>query len=177
LVRRGPSFIWTIIPAISITVISRSWSFAGQFLRRCVPSRPRRNSHRTRPDRIRWLARRRLWRALCLPVDSERVPRVRKIVEAARAIQLPRLETCPRRGQGVALQQSAHRDGVAGFHLHFLEQRKQAGGHALDYRLRAGKVQICTVHDLRVELPTSAEFLKTNFEDRALNEKINAAEG
>lgn len=67
--------------------------------------------------------------------------------------------------------------GVAGFHLHFLQQDKHAGGHALDYRLRAGKVQICTVHDLRVELPTSAEFLRTNFEDRALNEKIKAAEG
>ena len=34
--------------------------------------------------------------------------------------------------------------GVAGFHLHFLRQDRQAGGHALDYRLRAGKVQICT---------------------------------
>ena len=67
--------------------------------------------------------------------------------------------------------------GVAGFHLHFLRQDKQAGGHALDYQLRSGKVQICTVRDLRVELPTSAEFLKTNFEDRALNEKIKAAEG
>jgi acetolactate decarboxylase len=67
--------------------------------------------------------------------------------------------------------------GVAGFHLHFLRQDKQAGGHALDYRLRAGKVQICTVHDLQVELPTSAEFLKTNIEDQALNEKIKAAEG
>jgi acetolactate decarboxylase len=67
--------------------------------------------------------------------------------------------------------------GVAGFHLHFLRLDKQAGGHALDYRLRAGKVQTCTVHDLRVELPTSEEFLKTNFEDPALNEKIKAAEG
>ena len=67
--------------------------------------------------------------------------------------------------------------GVAGFHLHFLRQDKQAGGHALDYRLRAGKVQICTVHNLRVELPTSAEFLKTNLEDPALNEKIKASEG
>jgi acetolactate decarboxylase len=67
--------------------------------------------------------------------------------------------------------------GVAGFHLHFLRQDKQAGGHALDYGLRAGKVQICTVHDLRIELPMSAEFLKTNFEDQALNEKIKAAEG
>jgi acetolactate decarboxylase len=67
--------------------------------------------------------------------------------------------------------------GVAGFHLHFLRQDKQAGGHALDYQLRAGKVRICKVHDLRVELPTSAEFLKTNFEDGQLNEKIKAAEG
>ena len=67
--------------------------------------------------------------------------------------------------------------GVAGFHLHFLRQDKDAGGHALDYRMRAGKVQTCTVHDLRVELPTSAEFLKTNFGDPALSEKIKAAEG
>jgi acetolactate decarboxylase len=67
--------------------------------------------------------------------------------------------------------------GVAGFHLHFLRQDKQAGGHALDYRLRAGKVQICTVQNLRVQLPTSAEFLKTNFEDPALNQKIKDAEG
>ena len=64
--------------------------------------------------------------------------------------------------------------GVAGFHLHFLRKDKEAGGHALDYGLHTGKVQVCTVHDLRVELPTSAEFLKTNFEDRALNEKIKA---
>jgi acetolactate decarboxylase len=67
--------------------------------------------------------------------------------------------------------------GVAGFHLHFLRQDKQAGGHALDYRVRTGKIEICTAHDLRVELPTSTEFLKTNFEDQGLNEKIKAAEG
>ena len=52
--------------------------------------------------------------------------------------------------------------GVAGFHLHFLRQDRQAGGHALDYRLRAGRVQVCTVHDLRVRLPTSAEFLNND---------------
>ena len=67
--------------------------------------------------------------------------------------------------------------GVAGFHLHFLRRDKQAGGHALDYRLRAGKVRICKVHDLKIELPTTAEFLGTNFEDPALSQKIKAAEG
>ena len=67
--------------------------------------------------------------------------------------------------------------GVAGFHLHFLRQDKQAGGHALDYQIRAGKVRTCSVHDLRVELPTSAEFLKTNVADPALSERIKAVEG
>jgi acetolactate decarboxylase len=67
--------------------------------------------------------------------------------------------------------------GVAGFHLHFLRKDKQAGGHSLDYRIRSCKVQICTVHDLHIELPTTAEFLETNFEDPALNKKIKAAEG
>jgi acetolactate decarboxylase len=67
--------------------------------------------------------------------------------------------------------------GVAGFHLHFLRQDRQSGGHALDYYLRSGKIQICTVHDLRLELPRSAEFLKTNLEDRSINEKIKEAEG
>jgi acetolactate decarboxylase len=67
--------------------------------------------------------------------------------------------------------------GVAGFHLHFLRKDKEAGGHSLDYRIRSSKVQICTVHDLHIELPTTAEFLETNFEDPTLNKKIKAAEG
>jgi len=67
--------------------------------------------------------------------------------------------------------------GVAGFHFHFLRQDKWAGGHALDYHIRSGKAQICTVHRFHVELPTSAEFLKANFADQALSEKIEASEG
>ena len=67
--------------------------------------------------------------------------------------------------------------GVAGVHLHFLRWDKRAGGHALDYQIRAGKVQICALHDFHVELPSSGEFLKTNFDDQALSEKIKASEG
>jgi acetolactate decarboxylase len=67
--------------------------------------------------------------------------------------------------------------GVAGFHLHFLRQDKQAGGHALDYHLRAGRAQICTVHGFHVELPSSKDFLKANFEDQDLSKKIKSSEG
>lgn len=67
--------------------------------------------------------------------------------------------------------------GVAGFHLHFLRQDKQAGGHALDYRIRTGKAQICIVHGFHVELPLSGDFLRTNFDDQALSQKIKTSEG
>jgi acetolactate decarboxylase len=45
----------------------------------------------------------------------------------------------------------------------------------LSAALRQGS--ICTGRGLQVELPTSAEFLKTNFEDQAVSEKIKASEG
>jgi acetolactate decarboxylase len=67
--------------------------------------------------------------------------------------------------------------GVAGFHLHFLREDKQAGGHALDFRIRAGNVQIYSVHNFHVELPSSAEFLRTDFDDQTLSEKIKESEG
>ena len=67
--------------------------------------------------------------------------------------------------------------GVAGFHLHFLRKDKQGGGHALDYRLRTGRVQICTLHDFHVELPNSGDFLKAKFDDKSLDQQIKASEG
>jgi len=56
---------------------------------------------------------------------------------------------------------------VAGFHLHFLQQDKQGGGHALDYRLRVAKYRFAPCMIYGSSCPPSAEFLKTNFEDRA----------
>lgn len=35
---------------------------------------------------------------------------------------------------------------------------------ATDFRLRAGKVQLYTVHDFHVELPSSAEFSEYEFQ-------------
>jgi acetolactate decarboxylase len=67
--------------------------------------------------------------------------------------------------------------GVAGFHLHFLKKDKQGGGHALDYRLLNGRLQIGTLHDFHVELPDSGDFLKARFDDKSLDQKIKASEG
>lgn len=78
---------------------------------------------------------------------------------------------------GFRTPEYAQGTGVADFHMHFLRQDKQRGGYAIDYRLRAGKVQICTVRDLRVELPIPGEFHMANFEHPELKEKTKTAEG
>lgn len=67
--------------------------------------------------------------------------------------------------------------GITGFHLHFLRRDKQGGGHALDYRLRTGRVQICTLHVFYVELPNSEDFLQAKFDDKSLDQQIKASEG
>jgi acetolactate decarboxylase len=67
--------------------------------------------------------------------------------------------------------------GVAGLHLHFLREDKQAGGHALSYRIHSGRIQLAAQHGFHVELPTSAAFLKASFEKSDLDDKIKSAEG
>ena len=67
--------------------------------------------------------------------------------------------------------------GLAGLHLHFIREDKQAGGHALNCRIRSGRIQLVALHGFHVELPTSAAFSKANFEQSGLDDKIEASEG
>jgi alpha-acetolactate decarboxylase len=50
---------------------------------------------------------------------------------------------------------------VAGYHLHFIDESRTAGGHVLDFALTAGTVTLDRDADLHVEMPTSADFLQT----------------
>lgn len=67
--------------------------------------------------------------------------------------------------------------GVAGFHLHFLREDMHAGGHALDYVLRTGTVEIQTLRSFHVELPDSSEFLKTDLSGPSVDTAIRKSEG
>jgi acetolactate decarboxylase len=67
--------------------------------------------------------------------------------------------------------------GVAGFHLHFLSSDRKTGGHALDYILRSGTVQLATLHDFHVELPQSKEFLQAKLTGDTINSDIKSSEG
>ncbi|MEV4513062.1 acetolactate decarboxylase [Dactylosporangium sp. NPDC049525] len=66
---------------------------------------------------------------------------------------------------------------VAGYHLHFVDDTRTHGGHALDFRLTAGTMQISTFTDLHLSLPTSAPFLNANLTSTNISERIHQTEG
>jgi hypothetical protein len=67
--------------------------------------------------------------------------------------------------------------GVAGFHLHFLQAADRfADGHALDYALRSGMVQLRVLHSFHLELPDSKDFLDARLSG-AIDSTIRTSEG
>lgn len=67
--------------------------------------------------------------------------------------------------------------GVAGFHLHFLQEDKLAGGHVLDYTLRNGTVELQILHSFHVELPDSKDFLDARLSGASIDSAIKTSEG
>jgi acetolactate decarboxylase len=66
---------------------------------------------------------------------------------------------------------------VAGYHLHFLNQERTAGGHAFDFVLDEGIIEISTVSEMRLSLPTSGPFLAADLHNRDIVEEIRKSEG
>jgi acetolactate decarboxylase len=65
---------------------------------------------------------------------------------------------------------------VAGYHLHFLTDDHTAGGHAFDFVLEDGVVEVSTVSELRLSLPTSGPFLAANLHGRDMEAEIRKSE-
>lgn len=66
---------------------------------------------------------------------------------------------------------------VAGYHLHFLNEAHTAGGHAFDFVLDAGLVEISIVSEMRLSLPTSGPFLAADLHNRDMEGQIRKSEG
>jgi acetolactate decarboxylase len=66
---------------------------------------------------------------------------------------------------------------VAGYHLHFLNEDHTAGGHAFDFVLEEGVVEVSTVSELRLSLPTSGPFLAADLHGRDVEAEIRKSEG
>jgi len=66
---------------------------------------------------------------------------------------------------------------VAGYHLHFLNDNHTAGGHAFDFLLDEGVVEISTVSEMRLSLPTSGPFLAADLHMKDMEADIRKSEG
>jgi acetolactate decarboxylase len=66
---------------------------------------------------------------------------------------------------------------VAGYHLHFLNEDHTGGGHAFDFLLDEGVVEIATVSELRLSLPTSGPFLAADLNNKDIDAGIRKSEG
>lgn len=67
--------------------------------------------------------------------------------------------------------------GVPGYHLHFISDDRQTGGHVLNYALTDGKLEIDHTGSLHLELPEAGKFLQTDLTPGIQVESIRIAEG
>jgi acetolactate decarboxylase len=65
---------------------------------------------------------------------------------------------------------------VAGYHLHFLNQDRRHGGHALDFALDHGEAAISTASELHLSLPRTGRFLSADLSPADTNAQIKQIE-
>lgn len=66
---------------------------------------------------------------------------------------------------------------VAGYHLHFVDDERRHGGHALDFRLAHGTAEISTASELRLHLPRTPQFQGARLSPADADRHIRQAEG
>ncbi|TKK85203.1 acetolactate decarboxylase [Herbidospora galbida] len=66
---------------------------------------------------------------------------------------------------------------VAGYHLHFLDESGRRGGHALDFRLERGTIELSARSEIHLSLPRTRQFLDANLTSGDLAAQIRQTEG
>ncbi|AKG33370.1 acetolactate decarboxylase [Paenibacillus durus] len=66
---------------------------------------------------------------------------------------------------------------VAGYHLHFINDVRDGGGHVMDFVLEQGTISICTCTDFQLALPQDNAYLKQDLSVADLERDIMIAEG
>jgi acetolactate decarboxylase len=66
---------------------------------------------------------------------------------------------------------------VAGYHSHFIDNDRHHGGHALDYRLVRGTIDISVCSELHLSLQRTPQFLKAHLNHADIDAQIRQTEG
>ncbi|MFN2744519.1 MULTISPECIES: acetolactate decarboxylase [Bacillus] len=71
----------------------------------------------------------------------------------------------------------AHGIAVSGFHLHFIDEERNGGGHVFDYEIEKCTVQISQKLNMNLRLPNTKDFFKADLASHDLVAGIEATEG
>jgi acetolactate decarboxylase len=66
---------------------------------------------------------------------------------------------------------------VAGYHLHFIDAERRHGGHALDYQLARGSIDIGMRSQLHLSMPRTPQFLSADLSGADVDSQIRQTEG
>jgi acetolactate decarboxylase len=66
---------------------------------------------------------------------------------------------------------------VSGYHSHFIDDDREHGGHALDYRLLRGTVELSVRSELHLSLQRTPQFLRANLDGADIDKQIRQTEG
>ena len=66
---------------------------------------------------------------------------------------------------------------VAGYHMHFINDDRSHGGHALNYRLNRGQIEVCVRSELHLSLQRTEQFLRADLNPADLDSQIRETEG
>ena len=66
---------------------------------------------------------------------------------------------------------------VGGYHSHFIDKDHDRGGHALDYRLARGRVEISVRSELHLSLQRTPGFLRADLTSADIDTQIRQTEG
>ncbi|WP_017812810.1 acetolactate decarboxylase [Paenibacillus shenyangensis] len=67
--------------------------------------------------------------------------------------------------------------GVAGYHLHFINDARNGGGHVLDFVVENCKITLCSSEQFNLLLPSSETYLQADLATPNLEQDILTAEG
>lgn len=66
---------------------------------------------------------------------------------------------------------------VADYHVHFINEPRTRGDHALDFDIEHGEIRISTSSELHLSLPTTQAFLAANLSPDTIAKQIEQTEG
>ncbi|PGR99968.1 MULTISPECIES: acetolactate decarboxylase [Bacillus] len=67
--------------------------------------------------------------------------------------------------------------GVAGFHLHYIDDERSGGGHVFDFTVENCTIEICQKAHMHLALPETADFMAADLSRENLENDIATAEG